>query len=187
MLITKVKVGKITNLSEARYCAGMGVDLLSFPISSVDPKTYQEITGWVAGPMFGIELTESDLEKFALYNSDFIHAGADLIERLPIDKKLVVSVASTDWSLRKSALINAKDRILFLELIISKLDANTESIIDEASKVFQVIVLVLDSNDLEKVLKLPIAGISLEGSSETKVGLKEYPLAEILEQLETRD
>jgi len=56
MLKTKVKVSKVTNLSEARYCAGMGVDFLSFPVSSVDPKTYQEITGWVAGPLFGVEI-----------------------------------------------------------------------------------------------------------------------------------
>ena len=63
MLITKVKVGQVTNLSEARYCAGMGVDFLSFPIVSIDPKTYQEITGWVAGPKFGIEVNPDNISS----------------------------------------------------------------------------------------------------------------------------
>src|ERR1041385_6500820 len=169
MLITKVKVGKVTNLSEARYCAGMGVDLLSFPISSIDPKTYQEITNWVAGPMFGIEVMKADLEKLIQYNSEFIYASTELIDHLPGDRKLVVS--SADWASEKTQLINAKDRILFLELAIPSINATTESIIDEASREFQVIAKVSHSKDLESILKLPIAGISLEGSSETKVGL----------------
>jgi len=187
MLITKVKVGKVTNLSEARYCAGMGVDLLSFPVSSIDPKTYQEITGWVAGPMFGLEVIKEDLEKLPQYNSDFIYASSDLIDQLPANKKLVVSVPSSGWSNEKTRLIGAKDKILFLELTIPSIDAGTKLVIDEASKVFQVIVKAQGTTDLQAILKLSVAGISLEGSSETKVGLKEYPLAEILEQLEERD
>jgi phosphoribosylanthranilate isomerase len=32
-----VKVGNVTNLSDARYCAGMGVDLLGFPVDAAQP------------------------------------------------------------------------------------------------------------------------------------------------------
>ena len=35
-------VGNITNLSEARYCAGMGVHFLAFPVDIVNPKMYQD-------------------------------------------------------------------------------------------------------------------------------------------------
>ena len=187
MLITKVKVGKVTNLSEARYCAGMGVDFLSFPISSIDPKTYQEITGWVAGPMFGIEVTKEDLEKFSLYNADFIQTSPELIDRMPRDKKLIVNMDVTDWLKEKAKLTAAKSNILFIELSAPSFDRSVQLVIDEARKEFEVLIKSSSSQDLEHILKLPIAGISLEGSSEVKVGLKEYPLSEILEQLESRD
>src|SRR6516162_4980549 len=96
MLKTKVKVGSVTNLSEARYCAGMGVDFLSFPIASIDPKTYREITGWVAGPKFGIEVAKSDLEKMSEYDADFIHVTSDNLI-IHSDKKLLVSLDAIDW------------------------------------------------------------------------------------------
>ena len=46
-LKTIVKVGSITNLSDARYCAGMGVEMLGFNVvagheSFIDAKKYQE-------------------------------------------------------------------------------------------------------------------------------------------------
>ena len=54
MLKTFVIVGEISNLSDARYCAGMGVDVLGFNINPVEetcvaPETLNEISGWVAG------------------------------------------------------------------------------------------------------------------------------------------
>ena len=79
MLKTKVKVSKVTNLSEARYCAGMGVDFLSFPVSSVDPKTYQEITGWVAGPLFGVEIDSNPYEQ---YPADFVEVPFESIDKI---------------------------------------------------------------------------------------------------------
>ena len=44
----------INNLSDARYCAGMGADKLTFVLDPglpgfLDPKTVQELAGWVAG------------------------------------------------------------------------------------------------------------------------------------------
>ena len=43
MLKTQVKVSSITNLSDARYCAGMGVDLLGFPIQEISLEKFTEI------------------------------------------------------------------------------------------------------------------------------------------------
>ena len=62
-LKTKVKVGNITNLSDARYCAGMGVDMLGFAIGKADGQgvgatKFKEITDWIAGPEFILELPE---------------------------------------------------------------------------------------------------------------------------------
>jgi len=176
MLITKVKVGKVTNLSEARYCAGMGVDFLSFPASSVDPKTYQEITGWVAGPLFGVEIDSNPYEQ---YPADFFEVPFESIDKIPDGKKAFVHLSVNEWFEKKSKLIEGKEKIMAIELSVSSIE-DAKRIIEEISNVFDVFLKHHHSFDINSILKLPIAGISLEGSSEVRAGLKEYPLAEVL-------
>ena len=53
-LKTFVKVGNITNLSDARYCAGMGVDQIGFNIdpansSYTEQDDLDSIRAWVSG------------------------------------------------------------------------------------------------------------------------------------------
>ncbi|MBC6609011.1 hypothetical protein H8B13_19485 [Hymenobacter sp. BT188] len=53
-LLTSVLVRGINNLSDARYCAGMGADGLIFTLDpalpgAVDAATVRELAGWVAG------------------------------------------------------------------------------------------------------------------------------------------
>ncbi|MBI1767971.1 MAG: hypothetical protein HYR67_06330 [Bacteroidetes bacterium] len=183
MLRTKVKVSKVTNLSEARYCAGMGVDFLSFPASSVDPKTYKEITGWVAGPLFGIEI---DANPSELYTVDFFEVPFESIDRIPEGKKAFVHLSVNEWFEKKSKLIENKEKIIAIELKIHSID-DAKKIVEEASSKFDVFLKYHHSFDIDTILKLQITGICLEGNAETKPGLKEYPLSEILEQLEMRD
>src|SRR6185295_5858386 len=118
MLITKVKVGKVTNLSEARYCAGMGVDYLSFPVSAVDPKKYLEITGWVAGPAFGVEVENDNLDLLPQYSGDFVQINVELVD-LVTAEKLIVRLSPDNWAVEKAKLIKAKARILFLEFTVA--------------------------------------------------------------------
>jgi phosphoribosylanthranilate isomerase len=181
MLKTKVIVGSITNLSEARYCAGMGVDFLSFPVSAVDPKTYQEITGWVAGPKFGVE-SAAYTEQINQYSADFIETTIDGVEQMPEGSKLIVSLPCDRWPASKAKLIASKNRVLLVELVMSSLSASEESVVREASREFEVFVKF--SGEIDLILSLPISGISLDGSAEMSAGLKEYPLAEVLEKLE---
>lgn len=53
-LLTSVLVRGINNLSDARYCAGMGADRLSFHLDPslpghLTPEAVQEISGWISG------------------------------------------------------------------------------------------------------------------------------------------
>lgn len=53
-LLTSVLVRGINNLSDARYCAGMGAERLSFVLDpalpgALTPEAVQEISGWVSG------------------------------------------------------------------------------------------------------------------------------------------
>ncbi|GAA4007921.1 hypothetical protein GCM10022408_20050 [Hymenobacter fastidiosus] len=53
-LITPVLVRGINNLSDARYCAGMGAEYLTFRLDPalpgyLQPEAVRELSGWVAG------------------------------------------------------------------------------------------------------------------------------------------
>jgi phosphoribosylanthranilate isomerase len=187
MLMTKVKVGKITNLSEARYCAGMGVDFLSFPVSSVDPKTYREITSWVAGPKFGIEIESATTDLITQYQCDFISFGIDTTDASAPDfngRKLFVCLDINDWFVQRMNLMRVKEQIVHIELNVPLLNDAAMNILLQASKDFDILLKITFAMGREQIRKLPIAGISLDGDGETKPGYKEYPLSEILEQLE---
>jgi len=184
MLITKVKVGNVTNLSEARYCAGMGVDFLSFPITSIDPKTYQEITGWVVGPEFGIEV-DANSSSLGEYKASFLEVKARQLAYFSGSPNLIVTLPASAWREARPDLLQSKKNIRYVELEVSGLDDATEKWVREAALDFELLIKPLEKVDIGKIKSLPVAGISLEGDSETKPGLKEYPLAGILEQLES--
>src|SRR5688572_21326360 len=54
-LKTNVKLGEVTNLSDARFAAGRGAQFVGFVLSPnhqnyLAPEKVQEIAGWVDGP-----------------------------------------------------------------------------------------------------------------------------------------
>ena len=60
-LRTIVKVSHISNLSDARYCAGMGVEMIGFQVipgvdNYISPEVCQDIRGWISGPKIIAEL-----------------------------------------------------------------------------------------------------------------------------------
>ena len=139
-LKTFVKISSINNLSAARYCAGMGVDFLSFPISSIDPKKYQEITGWVAGPKFGVEIDSPNINAIKEYKADFIEINIDQLASSSGFENLIVSLDSGDWSMKKPNLLLSKGNILYLELKITLLDENTMGVIHDITEDFKILL-----------------------------------------------
>ncbi len=91
MLSTIVKISNVTNLSDARYCAGMGVEMLGFSLDPdgqnyVSPARFSEIKGWLAGVSL---VGETDLTDLALirevvkdYDIDMLQVGSP--EILPL-------------------------------------------------------------------------------------------------------
>ncbi len=200
-LLTFVKVGEVTNLSDARYCAGMGVDLLGFnvvegTIGYVDPEKFKEITGWIAGVSYCAELGDhypSDrlIESFknaniAFIESKDIHAlknivGFEKIFRISIQDEIDLieagkmntdSLTNTDY-----VLIHSEN-----ELLVDQLDLLATNI----SKSTPVIRSYgLDSDSVQTLNKRVFFGIALKGSEEIKPGYKDFDeLADILEELE---
>ncbi len=198
MLKIKVKVGNVTNLSDARYCAGMGVELLGFPVGphdGIDPKKYKEITDWVSGPAFVLEWTGEGIpdnfeDIIQPYNADFIQIGAHLLGNIPaFSFRLIITVPLRDWPLLYPALQRNKDRTGYLILTNPVDDPIDPVLISQIGKEFSVLLgFGVSEKNLDTLSILPIAGIALEGTAESKPGLKDYSqLSEILERLEVSE
>lgn len=187
-LKTKVKAGNITNLSDARYCAGMGVDWLSFPIDSVNPTTFKEITDWVAGPQFIMELNKPEaidrIHQYAVNMLEISHQQLILIDQFPT-KKWMISLPLSEWATTKDKLINYKDRIIYL---LINPDQGDLQMVSEIANYFSVLINQSGSFSLNELLALPIEGINVTGEDELKPGLKDFEkLSSVLEELEVID
>src|ERR1044071_6406214 len=102
-LKAKVKVGRVTNLSEARYCAGMGVDMLGFPVGveGIKPEEYRRMIEWIAGPELVLEAhyLKTDLNYITEnYPGHYIEIGSHQLEWLK-DKSLnfVLALKPGEW------------------------------------------------------------------------------------------
>lgn len=188
MLKTKVKAGNITNLSDARYCAGMGVDWLGFPIDAIDPKTFKEITGWVTGPHFVLEIGAGPFPDLLDYQATTLQiAYQQLMESESLNHSLIVSLPTVDWLTAKSKLIKNKSRIL--GILITGLTGSPVSdneMLKEMANHFEVLINLEDCPySLGEILDFEVDGINISGNQELKPGLKDYTdLAGVLEQLE---
>lgn len=189
-LKTKVKAGNITNLSDARYCAGMGVDWLGFPCDRIDAKTFGEITGWVTGPQFILELSAGSIpESLSEYAVEFIQVDFNQLKEIQSASSamFIVKLSLSDWVNAKATISKNIDRISFLLLTdLNKSDSSNQDTLDEIQS-YADIFIELDSCNytLEEVLDLSVSGIGISGNQELKPGLKDYTeLAEVLEKLE---
>ena len=180
-LKTLVKVGSLTNLSDARYCAGMNVQMLGFQVISglpnyITPVRFQEIRGWISGPAIVIELhgaqnrTQID-EAIEAYRPDYLEVGlAELPLMSSLSLPLIVRVKHND-SLEQFGVDPA----------YALVDGD-----DDRSFPMPRIVEVSSMDDAIKALDDHLmSGIALKGSEELSPGLKTYEsLAPILEMLE---
>ncbi len=181
-LKTIVKVGNITNLSDARYCAGMNVDMLGFVTVATQEnylpaKEYQDIRGWLSGPkvvaeVYGLQSKEQLNTIIEEYKPDYLEMSDTELpftdDRLPLLVR--VSAGVSRGSLKTSA------PIAFIIKTPEEAIDPSENILVEAQDLKSVQHLI-DNNSIK--------GIVLSGSQEVSPGLKDYDhLAEILESLE---
>lgn len=195
-LKTMVKVGEISNLSDARYCAGMNVDMLGFRVVEgqphyVSPELFKEIRGWFSGPaivaeVYGIQ-KGGDLQAIVQnYLPDFIELG--LQDLLKIHSPYSTFLLSTTYEevLANEAAI-APFRVQISKIIVP---ASTDlKAVEELARSYKVILRLDAETSIDTVLtNSSIKGIALQGTPEEKPGLKNYDqLAEILEKLEVED
>jgi phosphoribosylanthranilate isomerase len=178
-LKTVVKVGNISNLSDARYCAGMGVDMLGFRVlqgqeNAIAPKLFQEIRGWVTGPKIVAEiygLASADDLKGIIDNFAPDYFELSSIEFATFEKHLTLPcIVSGNGS------SNAKIEYRLL-------DENESAGNDGAEKI--LLKAISGQDVLNLIQSSKISGVALNGTPELRPGFKDYSeLAEILEQLD---
>jgi len=195
-LKTLVKVGKISNLSDARYCAGMNVDLLGFRVIAgqdhyVSPELFKEIRGWFSGPaivaeVYGIQKNEDLPAILEQYLPDFIELSLqDLIKLHSPSSSYILSTTAEELTAQENVLAPFRNQI---SKVIIPASTNQE-LVTELARSYKVLLSADSETPIELLLHNPsIKGIALQGSAEEKPGLKNYDsISTILEQLEIAD
>lgn len=188
-LVATVKVGKISNLSDARYCSGMGVSYLGFRVSAadpsyIDPVQFQEMRGWFAGPLIVAEVSHSatSTEIKKRYEPDFLE--------IPLDDLDHWKGAGLPLFIRGKAddLLHARSDLQALGPQLSHLVlVDNSGSLAQVCELFPTLVTIKDTHPIREILELHAKGFNLEGSPEDKPGFTDYgQLPEILESLEDR-
>ena len=202
-LKTLVKVSEVTNLSDARYCAGMGVEMLGFTLDENHPRFIElsklrEISTWISGIKSVGEFTGENVENMNYLAKEL---GLDYVQlSLPVRKEalkeihkpLILKLVLESFS--KNELENYfKEYKGYIEFFLVESD-KTDSVksIQEELKIWCkeypiILGIGIKAEDLDIILnEIQPKGISLKGGEEIKPGLKTFDeLASILEELET--
>lgn len=206
-LKTFVKISSVNNLSDARYCSGMQVNLMGFNLEEnnknyTSSEKFREISAWLSGLEFVGEFEDAHPEKILTVIKDYpemkyvqiqeefhlgmlVNSGLGLILKIQINKE-----EDLDEILKKAPFYSNNDVTLLLVSENLKLD---KVAIDKTKKLTASCQVLLGfgfsaDNVLDLVEATGVKGIEMEGGEEIKPGLKDFDeLAEILETLEIED
>lgn len=196
-LQTLVKVSNITNLSDARYCAGMGVELVGFVMDKfsddyMPPEKLKEIQSWLAGVQIVGETQSSDYDEIAsllnTYEIDILQIsdpallpkitalGKPIILKLDADSAYMEDYLKLYNSFVSYFLIDGQEITDFFLYHLKEYAFDNPIILGFG----------VTADNVQQILgETPIQGIALKGSHELRPGYKDYDeLSEILEQLE---
>ena len=184
-LRTLVKVGNISNLSDARYCAGMGVDFLGFSVIEGQPNAisvaaFQEIRGWVTGPqivaeIYGIANSAALAQIIENFRPDFIELG--IAEFSTVGQFLTLPFILKLKAEEELPAMPGKPAYLIAD----------ENEISRFVPDHDVLLMVNSAAELDHSLShTGVSGVCIHGGGvEIRPGLKTYDeLADILEALE---
>jgi phosphoribosylanthranilate isomerase len=205
MLTTTVKISNVTNLSDARYCAGMGVEMLGFSIDQdspnyISPKKFEDICSWLSGVTLVAETAQTNPETIITALNDYaVHAvqvedpgllgylNSEL--DLPVILRISVDVYNEDEI--DSILSRYSDAVTHFLLESDHGSALTDrwtSVLGELAGEYPLLVGfgIEDENTVAALTeRFPGVGIALRGSDELRPGYKDFgSMMDILEALE---
>lgn len=186
-LKTLVKVSHLSNLSDTRYCAGIGVEMLGFQVIPgsehyMSPKVFQDIRGWISGPriiaeVYGIT-TATNLESIVqTYEPDYLELSFEEYERFETSLPLPCIVSVTNPSQLKK--LGQKT----IQYIVADESVTCEDVLGSSHP---VLVKATSTEQLQRhVSKGCFQGFVVEGPRESRPGMTNYDqLGIILEALE---
>jgi len=201
-LTIPVILNSVNNLSDARYAAGMGVDMMGFEVETgaeryVSPELFKAITSWLSGIQTVVEVTVLTPELLSTIQE---HYQPDLIQFEKIEG--VDSEALSSYAcIQKFTFEKGKEKES-LERIEDQLTTNYSYVLfelsdwsdwrshtDFLSKLNErnaiLWALPIEKEDVEIIQELELTGISLKGGDEQRPGWKDLDqLIDILEALE---
>ncbi len=199
MLKTCVKVTNINNLSDARYCAGMGVEMLGFDMDNIALDKFREMKGWLAGVKIVGETLSKDLSVITKLVSDFqpdMLQISDLLSIAELSKFGIPLLYKVDFSkdnlpaLFQSIHSNIEYFVLANSDSTAVLNDATLAMIDAWSFKYPILLgFGIDHKNANECLEsTTIKGFVFEGADELKPGVANNDtLMDVLEALEDED
>lgn len=180
----KIKVNAINNLSDARYCAGMGVDLIGFDLRDTSEQNVlkvQAMKSWLAGV--------TTVGEFNTYSADELENIDKLLDFDYLEIPLTNPFNAINFT--KPIIIRVQN---YHELEIAKqynpayINWEIQSLTDLDSILLQENYIITGSfanKNIQDVLKkYPILAVGLHGGNEIKPGIVDSEeLADIIELL----
>jgi len=195
MLKTQVKVSSIANLSDARYCAGMGVEWLGFPLQEITLERFTEIRNWLAGVQIVGEFTKATAdqvrEAVTTYQPDVIEVDSSVslvaIQSIDVSKILRVNIDTDNLPAIFAASAPYVSHFLLVGDSADSLIGMEASIEIWAAQYPIILGLDIPEDDLDEwVEQSSIQGIGLVAGEEDRPGFRDFTdLMTILEKLET--
>ncbi len=202
-LQTTVKISNVTNLSDARYCAGMGVDLLGFSMDAdspnyVNPTRFAEIRSWVAGVHIVGETTSTDPDEIetllTTYQPDLLQVeeAAMLPYLSRFGKPLMLHISLSQLTLDQLETLLATTHADVEYFLIDspatvQLNEELKAAIKPLSVRYPILLGFGASAETVQALlaELPAAGLALTGGDETAPGNRDFgDLMDVLEAIE---
>lgn len=193
MLRIPTKINGVNNLSDARYCAAMGVDLIGFSITkdherSIPLEKINGITGWLSGVQVVAEEYSLENWESITFKSEAIHAK--MVE-IDVDVEVGNSVHNVMYriELGKWKELNRKlPQNALLHLLLPKKDGLDFNLIQSicSQHTTYLNVTSLTSDQIEHLISTTQPyGITLDGGNEISPGISDFDhIAEVLEYLE---
>jgi phosphoribosylanthranilate isomerase len=186
----KIKASKVSSLTDARYFAAAGVDFLGFCCNVgtelyCSPAKIREITAWVEGPEFVLELDgwQSEEEIYTIIQSELgqaLHFGAfaqyDKSFGLPVFQDFILeNIGESDFSHVDFPVIRSERSWDLLEAI------DIENVRNLCAKKNVFLDLPFTPGEWAQLNEqLPIYGIIVRGGEEEKTGFKSFDNLDLL-------
>ncbi len=196
----KILVKNVSNLSDARYCAGMGVQILGFAIDKENPdhipiQDIKEIRDWVEGIEMAIQINKVDPDSLESLendlNPDYLIIPEQLIpefedsdSRLMVQLEVLPGETKLSWMAKHAGI----DGII-LNLEGQELNNPDSGFFGNLNRISPFPVFI-ETSKLEENIEFlgnlgENIGLVMHGGKEIKPGYKDFAeLAPVLEFLE---